>query len=148
ASRSGKCLCSTPLATPASAVMARVVGPDGPARASTRSVAANSCSRTSGIATPRGIGPPSACLVICNYGRLSIMVWTNVHTSGLEEPMGSGSGGQAAMTVVWVVLVVLAVGGGGGVSLAPPRAGPRALGGRGRRGWGAPPPPRGRGAGA
>src|SRR5262249_60829559 len=100
ASRSGKCLCSTPLATPASAVMARVVSPDGPARASRRAVAANCCSGTSGIATPRGIGPPSACLVICNYGRLSIMVWTNVHTSGLEEPMGGGSGGQAAMTVV------------------------------------------------
>ena len=32
--------------------------------------------------------------------------------------MGSGSGGQAAMTVVWVVLAVLAVGGLGFVSLA------------------------------
>ena len=32
--------------------------------------------------------------------------------------MGSGSGGQAAMTVIWVVLAVLAAGGLGVFSLA------------------------------
>jgi hypothetical protein len=31
----------------------------------------------------------------------------------LEDPVGGGSGGQAAMTVVWVVLAVLAAGGFG-----------------------------------
>jgi hypothetical protein len=36
----------------------------------------------------------------------------------LEETVGSGGGGQTAMTVVWVVLAVLAAGGLGFVSLA------------------------------
>ena len=53
----------------------------------------------------------------CKYGRLSIIVWTSVHTSVREELMGGGSGGQGAMAVVWVVLILLAVGGFAGFSL-------------------------------
>jgi hypothetical protein len=53
-SRSPKWLCSTPFAQPASSVMARLVSPAGPLRASTRSVAVNSCSSRAGMALPRG----------------------------------------------------------------------------------------------
>lgn len=59
ASKSAKCRCRTPLATPASAVTARLVSACGPSLSRMRSAAANICSRASRSATPVGTGHPS-----------------------------------------------------------------------------------------
>src|SRR5450755_1350208 len=71
-----KWLCSTPFAQPASSVMARLVTPAAPSLATIRSVAANSCSRSPGIATPR-IGELEP---LAKYGR-SPIVWAHAHSN-------------------------------------------------------------------